>query len=178
MKTFTDTKMIWHPWFRRWRICLQCRRRGFDSWIGKIPWRRKWEPTPVLTWRIHGQRSLAHYRPWGCKELDTTEWLIYINIITTFLYHFFQSQKYAIYLLYPMKMIFSKYSKNHFSLCSVTQIYHESINSWISIHTCWCVHSELHLISLQDLFPGNKFMDFYCQVLITYNEEYVTWFYL
>ena len=29
-------------------ICLQCGRPGFDPWVGKIPWRRKWQPTPVL----------------------------------------------------------------------------------------------------------------------------------
>ena len=40
------------------------------------PWRRKWQPTPVfLPGKCHGQRSLAGYNPWGCKELDTTEWL-------------------------------------------------------------------------------------------------------
>ena len=30
------------------RVCLQCGRPGVDSWVGKIPWRRKWQPTPVL----------------------------------------------------------------------------------------------------------------------------------
>ena len=41
---------------------------------GLIPWRRKWQPTPVfLSAKSHGQRSLADYSPWGCKELDTTE---------------------------------------------------------------------------------------------------------
>ena len=40
-----------------------------DSWIGKIPWRRKWQPTPVfLAGESHGQRSLAGYSPWGCKS--------------------------------------------------------------------------------------------------------------
>ena len=29
-------------------ICLQCERPRFDPWVGKIPWRRKWQPTPVL----------------------------------------------------------------------------------------------------------------------------------
>jgi len=29
-------------------VCLQCRAPGFDPWVGKIPWRRKWQPTPVL----------------------------------------------------------------------------------------------------------------------------------
>ena len=40
---------------------------------GKIPWRRKWQPTPVfLPGKSHGQRNLAGYSPWGRKELDTT----------------------------------------------------------------------------------------------------------
>ena len=52
----------------------QCRRPGFDHWVGKIPWRRVWPPTPVfLPGKYHGQRSLAGYSPWGRKELDMTE---------------------------------------------------------------------------------------------------------
>ena len=52
----------------------QCRRPGFDSWVGKIPWRRESQPTPVfLPGESHGQRTLAGYSPWGHKELDTTE---------------------------------------------------------------------------------------------------------
>ena len=47
---------------------------GFDPWVGKIPWKRKWQPAPVF-WpgKFHGQRSLADYRPWGHKKLDMTE---------------------------------------------------------------------------------------------------------
>ena len=49
-------------------------RLGFDPWIGKIPWREAWQPTPVfLPGESHGQRSLVRYSPWGCKELDMTE---------------------------------------------------------------------------------------------------------
>ena len=45
--------------------------------VGKIPWRRKWQPTPVfLPGESHGQRSLVCYSPWGRKESDMTEWLI------------------------------------------------------------------------------------------------------
>ena len=41
---------------------------------GRFPWRRKWQPTPVLLPRkFHGWRSLVGYSPWGLKELDTTE---------------------------------------------------------------------------------------------------------
>ena len=52
-----------------WRICLQCRRPRFDSWVGKIPWRRKWQPAPVfLPEESYGQRSLAGYSRWGRKS--------------------------------------------------------------------------------------------------------------
>ena len=44
--------------------------------IGKIPWRRKWQPTLVfLSGKSHGQRSLAGYSPRGCKESDRTKQL-------------------------------------------------------------------------------------------------------
>ena len=46
----------------------------FDPSLGKIPWRRKWQPTPVLLpAEPHGQRSLEGYNPWGHKESDMTE---------------------------------------------------------------------------------------------------------
>ena len=49
----------------------------FNPWVGKIPWRRKWQPTPVfLPGEFHGQRSLVGYSPWGHKELDTTQQLM------------------------------------------------------------------------------------------------------
>ena len=55
-------------------ICLQCGRPGFDPWLGKIPWRRKWQPTPVLLpGKSQGQRNLPGCSPWGLKESDTTE---------------------------------------------------------------------------------------------------------
>ena len=44
--------------------CSKCRIHGFYPWVGKIPWRRKWPPTPVfLPGKFHGQRSLAGYSP-------------------------------------------------------------------------------------------------------------------
>ena len=46
------------------------RRPGFDSWVGKIPWRRKWQPTPVfLPGESHGQRSLAGYTAHGVARV-------------------------------------------------------------------------------------------------------------
>ena len=58
------------------RVCLQYRKPGFNSWVRKIPWRRKWQATLVfLPGNSHGWRSLAGYSPWSRKELDTTELL-------------------------------------------------------------------------------------------------------
>ena len=46
--------------------CRRCKNLGFDLWVRKIPWRRKWQPTPVfLPEESHGQRSLAGTVPWG-----------------------------------------------------------------------------------------------------------------
>ena len=65
------------PVAQQWRIHLQCRRHGrsgFDSWVGKIPWRGKCPSTPVfLLGKYHGQMSLVGYSPWGHKELDLTQ---------------------------------------------------------------------------------------------------------
>ena len=48
------------------------RRCMFDPWVGKIAWRRKWQPILLfLPGKPHGQRSLAGYSPWGRKESDT-----------------------------------------------------------------------------------------------------------
>jgi len=50
------------------------RRTRFNPWVRKIPWRRAWQPAPVLLpGESHEQRSLAVYSPWSCRELDTTE---------------------------------------------------------------------------------------------------------
>ena len=49
--------------------CRKCKRRGFNPWMGKIPWSRKWQPTPVfLPGKFHGQRSLVGYSPWSAKS--------------------------------------------------------------------------------------------------------------
>ena len=80
------------PWWLRWKIvCLQCGRPEFDPWVGKITWRRKWQPTPVLLpEKSHGWRSLVGYSPRGCKESDTTEWLhflFFFSCLSPSIYH-------------------------------------------------------------------------------------------
>ena len=54
--------------------CRRHRRCGFVHWVKDIPWRRKWQPTPVfLPEKSHGQRTLVSYRPWGCKASGAAE---------------------------------------------------------------------------------------------------------
>ena len=56
---------------------------GFDPWVGKIPWRRKRQPTPVfMPGKSHGLRSLVGYSPWGRKESDMTERLHFTSLQT------------------------------------------------------------------------------------------------
>ena len=51
-------------------ICLKCRQLGFNPWVRKIPWRRKWQPTPAfLPGKSHKQRRLVGYSPWGHKRV-------------------------------------------------------------------------------------------------------------
>ena len=50
--------------------CRRHKRHGFDPWVKKIHWRRKWQPTPVfLPGEFPGQRSLVGYNPWGHKSI-------------------------------------------------------------------------------------------------------------
>ena len=56
--------MIGLPWLKE--SACNAGGPGFDPWVGNIPWRRDWLPTPVfLPGKSCGQRSLAGYRPWG-----------------------------------------------------------------------------------------------------------------
>ena len=90
----------------------QCRTPGFESWVRKIPWRRKWQPTPVLLpGKFHGLRSLEGYSPWGHKELDTTERLHFL-LFLYFLLPLLYPQVGSLYLhLYSQLTSFQKWKK-------------------------------------------------------------------
>ncbi|XP_061266628.1 ATP-binding cassette sub-family C member 4-like isoform X8 [Bos javanicus] len=71
MLTFLEASLVLR------RICLQCRRSMFSPWVRKIPWRRKWQSTPVFfPEEFHEQRILACSSSGDRKELDTTEQLL------------------------------------------------------------------------------------------------------
>ena len=89
---FTGSRIIiWLPrWFSGKKSSCQCRKHGCDPRVGKIPWRRKWQPIPVfLPRKFHRQRSLVSYSPWGGKELDAiahTRTIIYSRMVLSFLF--------------------------------------------------------------------------------------------
>ena len=57
-------------WLSGKEPACQCRKFGFDPWVRKIPWRRKWQPTPVfLLGEFHGQRNLVGYSPQGLQSV-------------------------------------------------------------------------------------------------------------
>ena len=66
---------ITHSTFQVHLQCRKHRRRGYNPWVGMIPWSKEWQPTPVFfPGEIHGQKSLVGSSPKGCKESDMTKW--------------------------------------------------------------------------------------------------------
>ena len=61
--------------------CRRHRKRSFNCWVGKIPWRRKWQPAPVfLPGESHGQRILVGYSPGVVESLDMTEHTVWNTV--------------------------------------------------------------------------------------------------
>ena len=78
--SYSDVDNLTHvglPWWRRLKESdCNAGRPGFDLWVGKMPWKREWLPTPVyLPGEFSGQRGLMGYSPWGHKESETIVWL-------------------------------------------------------------------------------------------------------
>ena len=68
-----SVNFLFPRWLRGKESAYQCMVPGFDPWVRKIPWRGKWQATPVLLpGKSHGQRSLAGYSPQGRKESNRT----------------------------------------------------------------------------------------------------------
>ena len=57
-------------WLSAKESACQCKRPGFDPWVGKVPWRCRWQPTSVfLPGKSHGLRNLEGYSPWGSQRV-------------------------------------------------------------------------------------------------------------
>ena len=101
------------------------RRPRFNPCVGKISWRRKWQPTPVLlSGKCHAQRSLVGYSPWGRRESDTTEqlhfhFLLHYNRIIFDVLYFFLMLIILIFVLLfykPFMMILLEYTHDFWNI--------------------------------------------------------------
>ena len=119
----------------------------FNSWVGKIPWGRKWHPTPVfLPGESHEQMRLTGYGSWGPKELNMTEHL---------------STNIYIFLFFSFLNITQPVSGNHCLPCSpmilavliVVTCEHGYANCYLAIQT----HS--HLLAVTTLKPPFYFLN-------------------
>ena len=84
-----DTDIMYLPWWLSGKeSACSAGDLGFIPWSGKIRWRKKWQPTPVLPEKLHGQRNLVGSSPWGCKNWTRlSDWAhIYIDSISSFWY--------------------------------------------------------------------------------------------
>ena len=103
--------------------CRRHKRHGFDPWVGKIPWRRAWQPTPVfLPGESPWQKSLAGYNPWSHKELIMTEqigvemqgWIVILCL------SFWGTEEFLRWLLH-FTVSAAMYKSSNFSISSLSQ---------------------------------------------------------
>ena len=125
---FCSSMMQWYK-----ETPCQCRsrkRRRLDPRIRKIPWRWKWQPTPVfLPGKSHGQRNLAGYRPWGPKSrTQLRKTCICYRKFESFLIHNNFSNKVS-----------------YFNKCDFKILYNEMFNIWNISITQWTnIFQTLH----------------------------------
>ena len=100
--------LLW--WISDKEFPCQWKRRGFHYWVGKIPWRRKWQPIPVfLPGKSHGQRNLVDYSSWGRKVSDTIynhqqQLIVYVcEYASLFLYVYVQLHVFILHIKTSIK---------------------------------------------------------------------------
>ena len=99
-------KMGFPWWLSSNEPACQWRSYGFDPWIGKVPWRREWQPTLVfLPGKSHGQRKLVIYRPWGCKRAGHN----WVTKTTTTTYKFIHKVLVQCYIFFLKFKLFVKH---------------------------------------------------------------------
>ena len=128
--------------------CRRLRRHEFDPWVRKIPWRRKWQPSPVfLPGKSHGQRSLVGYSPRDHEEPGAAEWLSMITCIQ-----------------HPLVVLFLKckeFEKDTLSLCTCLAQNKHRLTNWYppvfsySERVCVCLCEFEREVSLLVFFPQN-----------------------
>ena len=133
--------------------CRRCKRRVFDPRVKKIPWRRAWQPTPVfLPGEFYGQRSLAGYSLWGCKESELCDLAdMYTWSSEKFLLNHFSEKK---------KNVYSPHT--HISVKVFTDL-HLFCSSFVTSQIL--VHSFSTVSYIGEEFSLLLFLEFYCIAL-------------
>ena len=107
----------------------ECRIHGFDPWVRKIPWKRKWQSPPVfLPGKSHGQRNLVHCSPWCPKESDMSEWVSTVSDGWT--PRNWSPNSWFSYICKAFCILVPNYPSNFINDCSTTE------TPWISLTSC------------------------------------------
>ena len=111
-------------------------RLQFDPWVGKISWRRAWQPTPVFVpGESHAQRNLMGYSPWGCKESDTTEVTQHAHM---------QGVQTSLHLSHSQQMIPRLDKKHHAEETQIVTSCEDSLEELTRLtHSCTCGYGFL-----------------------------------
>ena len=111
------------------KICLQCRRLGFNSWVGNIPWRREWLPTPIFlpgifqdrgSWRaiVHGvTKNCTQLSDWGCMHIHLSIYIHIYSIICLYTY------AYSFFIFSMIKNFSINQTKVFFNLKVILKLY-------------------------------------------------------
>ena len=152
--------LLW--WLSGKEPACQCARFGFDPWVGKIPWRRKWQtPSIFLPGESHGQRSLAGYSPWGLKNWA---WLSNWTTTTTIMHASSHSQKKKIEISFVLQekvswfllYIFLIQLFSFFPSCPRSLCLHQTFFIWMLPPTSVCEHSCSQSSEKQQLHNKEK----------------------
>ena len=113
-------------------------------WVGKIPWRKKWQPIPVfLPGELHGQRSLLGYSPWACKDSAVTEQLAHAQASLHVPGHFL----FYLCVLFPPEF-FSSLVTSVLSFMSVSKILCSACRAEHSPILCTLLSGQIGLIRI------------------------------
>ena len=134
------------------------RETWFDPWVGKIPWRRKWQPTPVfLPGESHGRRNLMGYSPWVAKSWT---WLMWASLVAKPVKNPPAMQETQVWSL-DQEDPLEKWMATHFSVLSWRIPWTEkpsrpqSMGSqgvghdWATKHTCTCKYMNQFTVCLK-----------------------------
>ena len=93
---------LWPPWWLRTKsVCLQCRRPGFNPWVGKISRRRKWQPTPVF-WKIPWMEEPGRLQFMGSQRVGC-DWATSLLFFSAVLYNIVHQETRAHWECYSWK---------------------------------------------------------------------------